>query len=306
MHCNLIGERNGVGLTQDIDLLTTYLKSRGHTVDYCHWDSVSKPADVNFHVEFLEAKNLTTADKHVGIFNLEWFREGMIPYLSNMTQVWAKSSIAHEWLMEHGANVTYTGFLSRDLYDPSVPRLQSVVHVAGQSQFKNTAAVLEVYRRWGAKLPPLTIVSNAPLDVVARNVTQRGLLETSEFIKVMNSATIHLCPSQVEGWGHYIAEALACKGIVITTDASPMHDHVLPGFGVLLPAKATLARVSPGFVKVDLHSVTPESIRDALLAMAAIDDAERWRMQTEARVWWRVRQASFMTKADELLAKLAG
>ena len=43
-------------------------------------------------------------------------------------------------------------------------------------------------------------------------------VDDDKLIEFMNKFYYHLCPSEAEGFGHYINEALSCKSIVVTTN----------------------------------------------------------------------------------------
>ena len=38
---------------------------------------------------------------------------------------------------------------------------------------------------------------------------------------------IHVCPSEIEGWGHYLYEAMSSENIVIVTDRSPINEYII-------------------------------------------------------------------------------
>lgn len=304
MRCNLITDcENTVGLATDVELLREFLLERGHAVMIAHWRDTSLPADVNFYLEKLAAQHFISAPQHVGIFNLEWFSPLWIPHLHHMTQIWAKSAAAHEWYMERGFDrVRYTSFLSRDPFDPSIRRERRVLHLAGRSSAKNTTAVLRAY--WdadaaGIKLPWLDLVSFATVVPMPPRVTQHSNVSRRELDFRLNNCRFHLCPSEIEGWGHYIVEATACRGIVITTDASPMFEHVLPTFGRLLAPHRTTQLGG-----LDRMQITPAQIIAALHEVAELSDSVLDTMGDQARAWNRRRNDAFTHCAGKLLAEL--
>ncbi len=302
MQINLISNDNGVGLSRDIELLESLFRELGHRVNRVHWENAESPtADVNFHIELIGPQHFATADKHVGIFNLEWFPHEWMKYLGRYTQLWAKSCEAFEFFMEQGLDTgTHTGFFSRDLYDPSVLKQPRVLHVKGRSQYKNTEAVLEAYRRHASRLPPLTVITQAPLEILPNVEYWLGSIDDKKLRELMNSHAWHLCPSECEGWGHSIVEALSCKAIVITTDASPMNEHVLPGHGALIDPSSSAWQSSAWH-----YAVNPDDIASTLQACAQLTDDESAAMRAKARVWYQVRRSTFIDKAKVLLEKLA-
>lgn len=175
-------------------------------------------------------------------------------------------------------NSIYTGFTSRDIYNPQVPRdPHLVVHLAGLSWLKGT---LEVLRGWfehgGTELDAILFITRqqAPYSTTAADLaywdalqptlgTYRGIaveckhnvyltrnrLTDAEFAMIANTAMVHLCPSITEGWGHIINTARAVNSIVITTDAAPMNELIDSNCGLLVqtnPARAvTLRELNP-------------------------------------------------------------
>ena len=300
MRINLISRDNDSGLSIDIALLQAFLQSKLHAVRVVDFEADSPPADVNIYVELFNPKHLKTAPRHVGIFNLEWFLPAWEPFLGDMTQLWAKSAKAFEWYHNRGLDqVTYTGFLSRDLYE-TMGSQRKVIHVAGASQHKGTAAVISAWRDHADLLPPLTLVARDPIEHVPGITQWIGRISDEKLKELMNEHLFHLCPSVIEGWGHYIAEAMSCANIVITTDASPMNEHVLPQMGALITADVTHTRN-----RLDYNYVGTSQIVEAMREICSHDDRKLHHMGADARAWWWHRQQEFHTIAGRLLEELA-
>lgn len=308
MKIALISRDNGAGLSTDMDLLSDMLLGAGHKVDRVDWRAPRMtPCDVAIHLELFNPKLTRYARHQVGIFNLEWFDSRWWRHLRVFKQLWAKSREAQQVYNSIGLpNVHYTGFLSRNLYDPAIPRELRVLHLAGHSRLKNTEAVLELWRRQSGALsprplPPLTLVASWDPGPLPDGAIWLGRTPQDELQRLMNSHQIHLCPSRAEGWGHYITEGLSVGATVITTDRSPMNEHS-PHTTVMVAPAASAKRgrvlehhIDPGDLyralgkAIDLHDLSPA-------AAAAMSQVSRARIAE--------RNQQFRTTALQLLSQL--
>lgn len=297
---NLITRDNGVGLTTDMGLLESVLVSAGYEVRRVEYNSRTMPTcDLAVFLELFNANLTRFAHRTVGIFNLEWFSAGWERYLRNFNQLWAKSIEAQRVYDQMGLDSEYTGFLSRDLFDPSVARTTECFHLRGHSGLKNTEAVIEAWRR-NPDLPKLTIVSAHPMRAPA-NVQVLGRVDQVELVRLMNSNSIHLCPSRSEGWGHYITEGMSTRAAVVTTDASPMNEHVQPDRGVLVPSTGTRSRW-----KVVEHEVDPDAVASAVRSVLDLPQEQRDVLGGNARRFVLDRNAQFAQRALGLIERLLG
>ena len=297
----LISRDNGVGLTVDMELLESILVPAGYSVFRTDWRAprLPRPVDVAIFLELWNPRLARYAKKTVGIFNLEWFQNAWAKDLRTLDQLWAKSRESFDVYTKRLRlrNAHLTGFSSRDLNDPSVQRQSTALHLRGHSDFKNTHAVIDAWRQ-DPTLPPLTIISSVPLEV-PHYVRVLGRISNEELRREMNAATFHVCPSRAEGWGHYITEALSVGALVISTDASPMNEHVHPDWGALIrPSRSN----RHGLVSV--HDVTAQAVAEAVRRAAATTEAARAEMSKRARASFEWRNHSFQVTALDLLARI--
>lgn len=296
----LISSDNGVGLTCDMRLLDGMLTEAGYAVSRIDWRSNTMPVhDIAIFLELWNPRLIRFARNTIGIFNVEWFQHHWTAGLHSCTQLWAKSTEA-QYVFSHQLGLrrtVYTGFMSRDMCDPDVPRELAAIHLRGKSSFKGTSAVLEAWAN-SPDLPPLTVISAEHLNVPP-GVRLLPRLDENQLRHELNRAQIHLCPSEAEGWGHYIAEGMSVGGIVVTTNAVPMSEHITPDTGVLIPP---VVKGRHGFAatwRVDAPGITR-----AVRAVTSLSPEQRTGLGERACARFHARNDAFRTRALQLLAAL--
>jgi len=233
---------NGVGLQRDFEMLVPKLQAEG-------WEVAGVPflapwrvqaADVNLFLEVCVPSVFEHAREQWLVPNAEWCLRNWIPNIkSRFSRVLCKTHDAQRIfnLLMSGSPVQcfHIGWESRDLYDASVPREWKFLHVTGKSQNKNTAAILRAWQNF--KIPyQLTLVSeHYPEAVGMHNVTRHHRISDEHLVQLMNSHQFHLCPSEYEGWGHYLHEALGVGAVVITTAVPPMNEVGAPAELLVTP-----------------------------------------------------------------------
>jgi glycosyltransferase involved in cell wall biosynthesis len=232
MRINIVSNvLNGVGLQRDFELLRDYLASAGHQVLGIQFNAPfqSCPADISIFLEVLVASQLEQARRNYFFPNPEWYFTGWNPLLAKMDAVCCKTRACMELFTPLVAKerLHFTGFMSADLRDVSIPRERRFLHVAGKSQTKNTPAVMEAWGRFNIQYP-LTIVSESYLQGNLPSVTFIKRASDEQIKQLMNSHKFHLMPSMYEGFGHVIHEGFSCEAVMITTNKAPMNDWAAP------------------------------------------------------------------------------
>lgn len=73
------------------------------------------------------------------------------------------------------------------------------------------------------------------LDMTHNVEIHVGSIGALDFGKILADSAFFLCPSSIEGYGHYINQARAAGGVIISTDAHPMNELITdPATGVLV------------------------------------------------------------------------
>lgn len=313
----LLGRDNGAGLSRDMTLLASALDQAGvqavdtplpHRGRFAEWLTrlrlaMRAPAfDANLMLERVRPEFARAARRNVLLPNPEYFRAQDRAALACINVVWAKTRHAARLFAQLGARTHYIGFTSPDRRDVQVPRRRAFFHGPGRSGNKGTAALL---RLWAAhpEWPMLTVAwrrKRVELEVLPANVRLiREHLDDDAYRRLQNEHRFHLCPSQTEGYGHYLAEAMGCGAVVLALDAEPMHELVTPERGVLVPAQVTGTQDL-----ATLYGFREEDMARAVERCAAMPEAEAAALGEAARAWFEAERAAFPLRLREALAAI--
>ena len=174
--------------------------------------------------------------------NQEWLPPEDRALLKAIDLVLFKTRHAMSLLRHEAKNSAYVGFTSLDRRDPSAAvQAQAALHVCGWNPHKGTDAVVGAWANH-PEWPELTVVTQletlSPANRNVRRLTSR--LADAELRRLQNACAVHVCPSEVEGFGHTLMEAMSCGAVLVTTDAPPMDELVLPDEGMLVPPGRTV------------------------------------------------------------------
>ena len=323
---NLIAWDNGVGLSTDLRLLGERLRQHRHRVSLSTirrgklrkifgpiflrariaaqrvMGAQVRQFDVNIFLEHLRPEYLPLAKSNVLIPNPEWFDKHDEALIAEAQGVLAKTRHAENLFRERQIATQFIGFTSRDRRDTEIPRRRAFFHLAGRSENKNTEPLLALWRRH-PEWPMLTVVQNprtaTPAAPVANIDHRIDYLDDADLRRLQNEHLFHLCPSQTEGFGHYLMEALGIGAVTITLDAAPMNELVAADHGLLVTAKPigtqNLSTIYT-FEDADMERIVAECI--------AMPDARVAELSRAARAFFESNDRRFGERLGEAIAAI--
>ena len=251
----VISRDNGVGLTRDLEIVARVLGDAGIDVatlgfggstlgnrltEARLWSQRARHGRLasQLFLERVYSRCLPLARRNLLMPNPEWFLPKWRALLPRFDRVLCKTHHAQAIFDALGCATVFTGFTSEDRFDPAVAREHAFFHLAGRSTAKGTQVLLETWRRH-PEWPRLTVVQHprvAQPGAPAPNIVHRiDYLDDASLRRLQNAHRFHLCPSEAEGFGHYLMEAMSVGAVVLATDAAPMNELVTPQRGLLIP-----------------------------------------------------------------------
>ncbi len=234
---NLFASSNGKGLEHDQKILATALRELGHEVkclghfsefSVSHVDELdSDPyADVNIFFQGIREVWTPYAKQNWFVPNPEWFY-GNTAQLELMDLILCRTKEVQRIFQDLHPKTYFLGFTSTDCYDPSIEKnFLAFFHLAGGSPSKGTKAVLKVWQR-NPSFPLLIGIKHGSPFAGSNNIHWINTRVSDDHLRYLqNVCGFHLCPSETEGFGHYIMEAMSAGAVVITTDAPPMNEFI--------------------------------------------------------------------------------
>lgn len=329
---NLLAWDNQRGLSHDIRLLSRTLTGLGHQVHVTRlgphrhdgrwqarllrarmwWERVRHadwrrtPYDINLALEHVRPDWCPLARLNLLVPNPEWLSPRSQRYLSRYDAILCKTRYGVGLFQARGYRALHIGFDSTDCLEANIPRTASFLHLAGGSKMKGTGRLLALWRRhpeWPKLLvlqSPRTAVQ--PTGPTPANIEHRlgHVRDVSEIRQLQNGHLFHLCLSETEGWGHYIAEAMSCGAVVVTCDAAPMNELVTADRGVLVKAVGTGT-----FNLASLHQFDESALEATIDRLASMRCSEMASLGKQAREWFETNEATFAQRLRAALSQLS-
>lgn len=314
----IISRDNGVGLSRDLALLGGALAGAGMAVDAVGFGGdrtgvrlreaglwarrvLQGKVEMQLFCERVYPHCLPLARRNLLIPNPEWFLPKWLPWLPRFEQVLCKTRHAERIFRRLGCRTRYLGFTSEDRLDLSVPRRPSFFHLAGRSSAKGTKVLLETWLRH-PEWPLLTVVQHprkAGTPVRAGNIDHRAEhVDDATLRRLQNAHLFHVCPSETEGFGHYLMEALSVGAITLATAAEPMTELVTAARGLLIQP---VRQAEDGLAT--RYFVDAPAIEQAVEQALALSPAQRSRLCMQARHFFVGNDAAFRERLARLLVE---
>lgn len=213
--------------------MTSELKKLGAEVQFTE-DTQFIPypkVDINLFVQPTPSSLqyfLPYADKNYLIPNHEWcyFSQEEI---AKFDKILCKTKEAERIFRPLNRNTEFLGFTCNDCFEKDIPKnYRLALHLAGASSQKGTDRVVKTWLD-NPQFPKLFLLKHKtphyipPTDNIH---LEKEYLSKSSLRHFQNNCGLHICPSETEGFGHYIAEGMSCGAVVVTTDAPPMNEFI--------------------------------------------------------------------------------
>ena len=166
---------------------------------------------------------------------------------------------------------------------------------------KGSKTVNDVWLR-NPSWPTLSLFWNNPRGTPVNGPNVRcetKILDDAHLRWMQNTYGIHLCPSEAEGFGHYLAEAMSCKAVVVTTNAPPMNELVGHDRGVLV----RYHRTAPQGAGTNFY-VDPADLEDKINIILGMDPSRRRELGDNAREWYLENDLAFKTRLFEVMQSI--
>jgi glycosyltransferase involved in cell wall biosynthesis len=258
--------------------------------------------DINLFFQHIVPELLPQARVNCLIPNQEWFYNRHRPFLKAFDLVLCKTRHAEVIFSGLGCRTEFISFTNLDHFDSDCSKKpNSFFHLAGQSPLKGTSTVINLWLKH-PEWPLLTVVQHADQcqPIEAENVRYIvTYLDDTTLRRYQNESSIHLCPSEAEGFGHYIVEAMSCGAVTITTDAPPMNELITPERGLLADF-----RDSQSLGLGTRYFVDPDSLAEQVNRALYMSEATRKGLGQCARNWYVQNDQFFRRRLVEIMTNL--
>ena len=243
-----------------------------------------RKVDINIFLEILFPEFIGSARHNVLVPNQEWFKPELVSYLPWIDLVLCKTWESDRVFSSLGCKTRYVSFTSVDSLCPGISKDYSrALHFAGNGLTKGTNAVINVWSKH-PEWPELWISQKDHLVKQAKAPNIRyfdRFLEEADLPQLQTESGFYIGPSEAEGFGHALVEAMSAKAVVVTTDGPPMNEIVTADRGFLAKPKSS----GPKRLGTSYY-VDEEALEDAIAGALSLSAEERMKLSDNARQWY--------------------
>ena len=332
----LIVHLESKGLEHDADILFSYighickeflkkeieifrLSVPGHLINKTDYsfptpDEFDFYPDLVIHLESIYSiKNAPFGKcKHIFIPNPEWTNKISVSRIGDVTKIWHKTRYSHRFFSENFSDIcehVYLGFTSLDR-GFRVKNFTSAAHFKGKAVARNSEEILSIWSRRKDfpnlrlrfySLGPEIMFFKYPAWFRHENIEIKvGIYSDEDYFMDLSESGIHLCTSEMEGFGHHINECRMMGGVPIVIDGEPMNELVDNDSGFLIKPASSETRI---FAK--RFKITEEALESALEVVFALPPEElALKGQNARRNYERDRSAFVNNLRKELVTLL--
>ncbi|WP_148862532.1 glycosyltransferase [Marinobacter fonticola] len=275
--------------------------------------AVRRHVDLQIHLEDMSLGYSGAASVNWLIPNQEWVYPHNLRHFPKLNRILCKTHEACTIFEPYHAVVEFLGFSNPQLNQPAVPpydfsegcrreRLRRFLHVAGKSSRKGSAPIVEAWRRH-PEWPRLDIVMDNParLGDLPANVHLWRNIDSFTLKSLRRDCGIVLAPSEVEGFGHVLIEAMLSGSVVVATDAPPMNELITSDRGFLVEC------ANKGSFKMGrLFPTTPEAIESTVGQLLDMPENALQQKIDRAYEWVHQNHVDFTQRFEVLCRQVAG
>lgn len=190
------------------------------------------------HLQRVQSRYIAGPHENWLIPNQEWYWPRRLPYLDMVDRVLCKTREAESTFSQYHEQAVYIGFsgLLPDGGQNFASRdFRRFLHVAGNNRKKGSAAVVRAWQNhpeW--PVLDLVIEDRTRLPVIPDNVRAHEKVSDSTLAELRRECGMVIAPSEAEGFGHVLLDAMAWGQIIVTVDAPPMNELVSSSRGFLV------------------------------------------------------------------------
>lgn len=253
----ILKERKG-GIYVDAKIIKQILEETGSECTILTWRELNlRNITQKIVIEHLtpDIVKFSPKAKMIYIPNLEFLTDWDIKLASKVDIILAKNEQTNVFLKKKFTNVIYSKFTSTCAESKAQKDFNMVAHFAGSSFLKGTDILVKYwlkndgflkinpklilvitfnplhkkYKDFWKKLNPVkrTTLRGRPLKCEkVHNIYMVKRLNNIDYAYYREKAGFYICPSLMEGFGHYINEGRCNSSVTITTNAPPMNELI--------------------------------------------------------------------------------